>query len=86
MAGVSNGNALKDWSIRLSKWFWGKRSFVWIAVALNILLGVIVTLLFTDPSTLPRLPIGRAFQNPLIIVIIFIGRTPLTGGWVMVER
>jgi len=78
MAGASDSNALKDWSIRLCKWFWGKRSFVWSAVALYILLGIIVTLLFTDPSTLTKLPIGWVFQNPLIIITVFIILLSLT--------
>jgi WD40 repeat protein len=80
MERTPNENTLKppDWFIRLCRWFWGKRSFVWSAVILNILLVVIVTLLFTDPTTITKLPIGWAFQNPLIIVIVFLVLLSLT--------
>ena len=73
-------NALKppDWFIRLCRWFWGKRSFVWGAIILNLVLGVIVTLLFTEPTNITKLPIGWAFQNPLIIVIVFLVLLSLT--------
>src|SRR5260370_20226120 len=80
MERTPNENTLKppDWFIRLCRWFWGKRSFVWSAVILNLSLGVIVTLLFTDPTTITKLPIGWAFQNPLIIIIVFLVLLSLT--------
>src|SRR5260370_33076531 len=61
--------------IKLSKWVWKRQSFIWSAIILNIALGVIVTLLFTQQpwsTTLKGTPIGWAFQNPLICVIVLI--------------
>lgn len=72
VASTNSSSGLPGWLIRLCRWLWGKRGFVWTTVLLNLLLGIIVTLLFTDPSALTKLPIGWAFQNTAIIILIFV--------------
>src|SRR5947208_11884851 len=67
----SKQSALK-WFVWPCQWFWEKRGLLWSAILLNLLLGIIVTLLFTNPATLTDLPIGWAFKNPWPIVTTFI--------------
>src|SRR5437016_676972 len=69
---------LRPGLISLCKFLWGKRSFVWVTVGLNLVLCGFVTWLFTDPSTLHKLPVGFLFQNPLYTIIIFITLLSLT--------
>jgi hypothetical protein len=80
MTGTSIDSTQKasKWYVMLCKWLWGKRGFVWSAVILNLILGVIVTLLFTSPSALPQLPIGWAFRNLSIVLLIFVVILSLT--------
>ncbi|MGB8348202.1 MAG: hypothetical protein WCD86_25195, partial [Ktedonobacteraceae bacterium] len=52
------------WFVWACKWWWSKRSLIWGTIILNILLGILVTWLFTDPSSLTKLPIGEIFRNP----------------------
>jgi len=66
------------WYVTLCVWLWSKRSFVWSAIILNLTLGVIAALLFTSPATLTHLPIGWAFQNPLIILLILVVTASIT--------
>ncbi len=66
------------WLVWFCQWCWSKRGFIWGAVILNIVLGIIVTWLFTDPATLTKLPIGWVFQNITTIFIIFIVILALT--------
>lgn len=70
--------ALK-WFVWPCQWFWGKRELLWSAIILNLILGIVVTLLFTDPSALTNLPIGWAFKNPWPIVTAFIIVLALSG-------
>ena len=60
------------WLVRGCDWFWEQRAFVWITVILACVLGGFVTWLFTDPTTVPKLPINWVYQNPLLILIIFL--------------
>ncbi len=74
---VSKQGPLK-WFVWPCKWFWEKRTLLWSAILLNLLLGILVTLLFTDPAGLAKLPIGWAFQNFQLIALIFIVVLALT--------
>ena len=66
------------WLIQLCQWCWSQRGFIWGAIILNFGLAVTVTWLFTDPTTLTKLPVGRVFQNFTTIFIIFIVVLALT--------
>ncbi|MFL5655070.1 MAG: hypothetical protein ACJ8CB_12955, partial [Ktedonobacteraceae bacterium] len=47
------------WWIRLCRWLWEKRSFLWITILLGIALNVFATWLYTPWSTdFKQLPIG----------------------------
>ena len=63
---------LPSWLVRLCKWFWGQRILVWSTVGLNALVGATVTLTFTDPTTLTKLPVGFIFQHPFVALSCFI--------------
>lgn len=64
--------------VRMCKWFWKQQSLFWSVIVLNLLLSIVVTLTFTDISTLTKLPIGWAFQNPLIATLTFVAILALT--------
>lgn len=63
---------LPRWLVRVCKWFWGQRVFLWSTIGLNVLLGIVVTLAFTDPTTVMHLPVGFIFQHPFVTLSTFI--------------
>ncbi|MFL5701567.1 MAG: hypothetical protein ACJ8AG_01920, partial [Ktedonobacteraceae bacterium] len=64
--------------VTVCKWWWGKRSLIWGTILLNLCLAILSTLLFTDPSTLAKLPIGKVFQNPYPVLLVFLVVLSLT--------
>ncbi len=53
---------LPNWFVRLCKWFWSKQKLFWGTVIAGLVLNVIASLLFADPSTLNNLPIHYLFR------------------------
>ncbi|MBV9021059.1 MAG: hypothetical protein JOZ71_10135, partial [Ktedonobacteraceae bacterium] len=45
---------------------------VWSTIVLNVLIGAVVTLAFTDPSTLKRLPIAFVLQQPFVVLSLLL--------------
>ena len=64
--------------VTVCKWWWGNRSLIWGTILLNLCLAILATLLFTDPSTLAKLPIGEVFQNPYPVLLVFLVVLSLT--------
>src|SRR5437660_9544284 len=61
----------RRWWVRLCQWLWGKRTFLWSTFIFGIMLNVFATWLYTPWSTdFKQLPIGWAFQNPLILLLV----------------
>src|SRR5437016_3234807 len=61
----------RRWWIRLCQWLWGKRGFFWSTLIFGIMLNVFASWLYTPWSIdFKQLPIGWAFQNPLIILLV----------------
>jgi hypothetical protein len=67
-----------NWFVRLCKYLWRQRNFVWGSIILNILLDIFVSWLFIDHSNIPKTPMGWFFQHSSIVLLIGICLTLIT--------
>lgn len=87
IAGASSGSANHvhwplQWFVWACAWWWKQRGLVWGTIIVDLLTGIVATWLFTDPSTLKKLPFGGVMQNPypvLIVFVIFLSLTVISG-------
>jgi hypothetical protein len=63
---------LPVWLVRLCKWSWNGRKFLYGTVILSIILNLVAALPLVDPSTLHTLPIAWLSSHWLLLLVIFV--------------
>src|SRR5690242_19043748 len=60
------------WLIRLCKWCWRGRLFLFGTIILNLIVSLVAALPLVDPSTLGNLPIAWLFAHWTLLLGLFL--------------